>query len=172
MADPEQTQTIDGKYVEGRYKSQIEYYWGKSKSNKNMYKWSRGWIIALGAAVTLISSLSTADFIQAHEGWRITFAIATPVIAGVLTVLNGFSQNFHWGAAWRDMVVSATRLQKEQDHFKAMNPDQRNFQQELDTLNAIVLEETTNFFQRVLDSELKSQVPDGSSTTSPDNAAG
>jgi hypothetical protein len=162
MTDSEQPKVTSEKYIEERYKSQIDYYWGKSKSNKNMYKQSRSWIIALGALVTLISSLSTADFIQSHEGWRIGFAVATPVLAAVLTVLNGLSQNFHWGATWRDMVVSATRLQKEKDRILATSPEKRNFERELDTLNAIVLEETTNFFQRVLDSEVKSKVGEGS----------
>jgi hypothetical protein len=155
MADSEQPQAVDGKYVEERYKKQIEYYWKKSKSNKNMYKQSRSWIVGLGALVTLISSLSTADFIQSNETVRIVFAVATPVFAGILTVLNGLSQNFHWGAAWRDMVVSATRLQKEWDHFMSTSPAERNFREELDTLNGIVLDETTSFFQRLLDSEMK-----------------
>jgi hypothetical protein len=60
------------------------------------------------------------------------------------------------------MVVSATRLQKEKDRILATSPEKRNFERELDTLNAIVLEETTNFFQRVLDSEVKSKVGEGS----------
>jgi hypothetical protein len=157
MTDPVQPNMIDGKYVEDRYKSQIDYYWGKSKSNKNMYKQSRTWVIVLGASVTLISSLSTAEFIQSHEWVRIVFAVATPILAAGLTVLNGLSQNFHWGATWRDMVVSATRLQKEKDRILATRPEKRNFEKELATLNAIVLEETNNFFQRVLDSDIGRQ---------------
>jgi hypothetical protein len=64
-------------------------------------------------------------------------------------------QNFHWGSTWRDMVVNATRLEKERDRFLATKPEKRNFVKELDILNSIVLEETRNFFQRVLDSEIK-----------------
>jgi hypothetical protein len=163
MADGEQSKDVNAKYIEERYDSQINYYWKKSSSNKNIYKQSRFWIIALGALVTLVSSLSTADFIQASEGWRIAFAIGTPILAATLTILNGLSQNFHWGANWRDMVVSATRLQKEKDRIAATSPEKRDFEKELETLNAIVLEETTNFFQRVLDSEVKSHVAEGSS---------
>lgn len=163
MTDAERSKDTNGKYIDERYDSQIKYYWKKSISNKNMYKQSRFWIIALGALVTLISSLSTADFIQANENWRIVFAITTPILAATLTVLNGLSQNFHWGATWRDMVVSATRLQKERDRIQATNLEKRDFEKELDTLNSIVLEETANFFQRVLDSEVKSRVADGPS---------
>jgi hypothetical protein len=154
-------EAIDENYVEERYKSQIDYYW--NKSNKTMHKQFRFWIITLGALVTLISSLSAADFIQSNDGLRILFAIITPIIAAALTILNGLSQNFHWGATWRDMVVSATRLQKERDHIHATRPEDRDFKEELNTLNAIVLEETKNFFRRVLDSEVK---PEEASTSS------
>lgn len=155
MTDSQQPRTIDRNYVEKRYEDQIAYYWRKSKSNKTLYKHFRFWTIVLGALVTLISSLSAANFIQSHEGWRILFAILTPVLAALLTVFNGLGQNFHWGATWRDMVVSATRLERELDHLKATNPQKRDFRKELDTLNAIVLDETKGFFQRVLDSEVK-----------------
>jgi len=155
MANTEQPKVATEKYIEGRYNDQIGYYWKKSTSNKKMYKQSRFWVITLGALVTIISSLSTADFIQANDGLRTTFAIATPIIAGTLTIINGLTQNFHWGATWRDMVVSATRLEKERDLIMTNSPDKRDAQKELDTLNSIVLEETRNFFQRVLDSEVK-----------------
>ena len=155
MAENKLPKAIDENFVEERFEKQIKYYWDKSKSNKNLHKQFRFWTITLGALVTLISSLSAADFIQSSEGLRILFAILTPVIAASLTLLNGLSQNFHWGATWRDMVVSATRLQKEQDRILATSPGKRNFEKELETLNTIVLEETNNFFRRVLDSEIK-----------------
>jgi hypothetical protein len=59
--------------------------------------------------------------------------------------------------------VSASRLQKERDRILATPPDERNFKEELNTLNAIVLEETKNFFWRVLDCKIK---PDETSTSS------
>jgi hypothetical protein len=94
---------------------------------------------------------------------RITFAVATPVIAATLTVIGGLGQNFHWGATWRDMVVNATRLEKERDRFMATSLEKKDIKGELDTLNSIILEETKNFFQRVLDSEVK---PKDTSTAS------
>jgi hypothetical protein len=113
--------------------------------------------------VTLISSLSAAQFIQ-EVGWLKTFfAVLTPAIAVTLTVINGFGQNFHWGATWRDMVLNASRLEKERDRFLATKAEKRNLEKELDTLNTIVLEETEHFFQRVLDSEAK---PDDQDKTS------
>lgn len=72
-----------------------------------------------------------------------------------MTVINGLSQNFHWGATRRDMVLNASRLEKERDCFYANCKDKKNFEKDLNILNAIVLEETTSFFQRILDSEVK-----------------
>lgn len=154
MTKNDNPETITADYVEKRYSKQIKYYWDKSKSNKTYYKLSRFWIITLGALVTLISSLSAADFIQENNVWRIIFAIATPVIAATLTLLNGLTQSFHWGATWRDMVVYATRLDKEHDLIMTTPKNKRDYQKELDKLNSIVLEETKSFFQRVLDSEV------------------
>ncbi len=153
MADAD-FEPITEQYVIDRYQAQIDYYWRASTSNKNAYKSFRTWSIILGAAVTLISSLSAAEFFQAPMV-RIGFAIATPLIAATLTVINGLSQNFHWGATWRDMVINATRLEKERDRFYATCADKKNFEKDLNVLNGIVLEETQSFFQRVLDSEVK-----------------
>ncbi len=148
---------IDEKYVFEKYNEKIKYYWDASASNKRAYKSFRTWTIILGAAVTLISSLSAADFIQSVPWIRIVFAVATPLIAATLTVSSGLSQNFHWGATWRDMVINATRLEKERDRFYATCAGKKSFEKDLDVLNSLVLEETTNFFQRVLDSEIKPQ---------------
>ncbi len=163
MSDMEKPKpkVVDDDYVLYLYDSKINYYWRASRSNKNAYKNYRTWTIILGALVTLISSISAADFTQRPEALRITFAIATPIIAATLTVFGGLGQNFHWGATWRDMVVNATRLERERDRFLATPPDKRNFVKELDTLNSIVLEETRNFFQRVLDSEVKAEDHNG-----------
>jgi len=162
MSDLEKVVEVDEQYVLNQYKSKIEYYWAASRSNKNAYKRYRTWTIILGALVTLVSSISAAEFIQSIGWIRIVFAIATPVIAATLTVIGGLGQNFHWGATWRDMVVNGTRLEKERDRFLATSPEKRNFEKELDTLNSIILEETKNFFQRVLDSEVKPKEPSDS----------
>jgi len=159
MTDLEQAQMVDEQYVLNQYKSKIDYYWAASRSNKMAYKRYRTWTTVLGALVTLVSSISAAEFVQS-VGWvRITFAIATPIIAATLTVIGGLGQNFHWGATWRDMVVNATRLEKERDRFLATRPEKRKIERELDILNTIILEETRNFFQRVLDSEVKPKDP-------------
>ena len=163
MADPEQAKGVDEQYVLKQYESKISYYWAASSSNKKAYKRFRTWSIILGALVTFVSSISAAEFVQSVNWLRITFAIATPVIAATLTVIGGLGQNFHWGATWRDMVVNATRLEKERDRFMATSPEKKDIKGELDTLNSIILEETKNFFQRVLDSEVK---PKDSSATS------
>lgn len=154
MADND-FEPICEKYVLDKYQEKIDYYWTASSINKKAYKSFRTWSIILGAAVTLISSLSAASFFQQNQYVRIGFAVATPVIAATLTVINGLSQNFHWGATWRDMVLNATRLEKERDRFYATCADKKSFEKDLNTLNGIILEETQNFFQRVLDSEVK-----------------
>ena len=41
----------------------------------------------------------------------------TPLLAAGLAIVGGVSQTFQWGAAWSDMTMTATRLQKEQDLF-------------------------------------------------------
>lgn len=145
---------ISAEYVLNQYKSKIDYYWEASSINKKAYKRFRSWSTILGAGVTLISSLSAASFFQGDE-IRVAFSIATPIIAATLTVINGLSQNFHWGAAWRDMVINATRLEKERDRFYATCADKKSFEKDLNIMNSIVLEETTSFFQRVLDSEVR-----------------
>lgn len=154
---------IDDKYVLDLYESKIQYYWSASRSNKNSFKRYRAWTIILGALVTLVSSISAAEFVQEPAWLRILFAVATPAIAATLTVINGLGQNFHWGATWRDMVLNGTRLEKERDRFLATKPEERDLVKELDTLNNLVLEETSNFFERVLDSEVKPKDQNSSS---------
>ena len=151
----EQAQAMDEKYVLERYQNQIDYYWKTSSSNKKAYKRSRTWTTILGALVTLVSSLASATFIDSNDFLNTLFAVGTPLIAALLTIISGFSQSFHWGAAWRDMVVNASRLEKERDRFLATKPEEKNFHSELDLLNSMVIEETQSFFQRVLDSEVK-----------------
>jgi hypothetical protein len=161
--DNEKVVAIDEEYVLTQYDSSINYYWKSSSDNKNAYKRVRSWSIILGALVTLISSLASASFIEANEVIATGFAILTPVVAAILTILSGFSQSFHWGATWRDMILNAQRLKKEKDRFLATNPENRDFQKELEILNTIVMKETKSFFQRVLDSEVR---PDEDKDTS------
>ena len=155
MNDLEQPRVVNEEYVLNLYKSKIDYYWGSSSSNKKAFKLYRTWTIILGSLVTLISSIAAAEFLQEPEWLKNSFSVATPVIAATLTIISGLGQNFHWGSTWRDMVINATRLEKERDRFLATKHEKRNYVKELDILNSIVLEETRNFFQRVLDSEIK-----------------
>ena len=158
----EQLKAIDEQYILKKYEDRVNYYWKASRNNKNSYKRYRSWTIFLGSLVTLVSSISAAEFVQKPEGLRIAFAVATPVIAATLTVISGLGQNFHWGSTWRDMVINAVRLEKERDRFLANKKENRDLERELDLLNSIVLEETRSFFQRVLDSELKQKEPSNS----------
>ncbi len=163
MSDLNNPKSVDEEYVLNQYKSKIDYYWASSSSNKKAFKRYRTWTIILGSLVTLISSISAAEFLQNPEWLKNVFSVATPVIAATLTVISGLGQNFHWGSTWRDMVVNATRLEKERDRFLATKPEKRDIEKELDILNSIVLEETRNFFQRVLDSEIKPKEQNSSS---------
>jgi hypothetical protein len=159
MSNLEQPNVVDEQYILNLYKSKIDYYWRASSSNKKAYKLYRSMTIILGSLITLVSSLSAYEFFQKPDWLRLIFSIATPVIAATLTVIGGLGQNFHWGATWRDMVINAARLEKERDRFLATKPEKRNLVKELDILNSIILEETINFFQRVLDSEIKPKDP-------------
>ncbi|NUN16456.1 MAG: DUF4231 domain-containing protein [Myxococcales bacterium] len=150
-----QSTEIDADYVLRQYKDKIDYYWGASRHNKKAYKSVRTLSIILGSAVTLVSSISAASFVQDINELRVFFAVLTPIIAATLTVISGLGQNFHWGATWRDMVINAIRLEKERDRFLATEPSKRNLEAELEILNGIVLEETKTFFRRVLDSEVR-----------------
>ena len=60
----EPNKKIDENYVLGRYEKSIKYYWRASRRNKRSYKLSRILTIILGASVTLISSISSASFIE------------------------------------------------------------------------------------------------------------
>lgn len=141
------------KYVHQTYDKQIDWYWKASSNNKKNYKRFRFWTVVLGALVTLIASLTTTEAITANETVGRVFTILTPVLAATLTIINSLSQNFQWGATWRDMVVNATRLQREKNRFLATEPKKRNYRKELLLINNIVLEETQAFFKRILDTE-------------------
>ena len=138
-------------FVLDRYNDKIKYYWKAATTNKRAYKLSRIVTVILGALVTLISSLTSADFIISVPWLKITFAIATPLFAAVLTISGGFAQSFHWGATWSDMVLNAERLEKEYDRVKITKPENIDLAKEVELLNEIVITETQSFFQRVLD---------------------
>ena len=146
---------VTDEYVLDRYYNSIVYYWKASNINKNAYKRSRYLTIVLGATLTLISSLATSKYLESMHFVAALFAIASPVLAAVLTVVGGFAQNFHWGATWRDMVLNAERLEKERDRYKATKAEERDNVAELNILNELIIEESSRFFQRVLDSEVK-----------------
>lgn len=137
-------------YVMQRYSKAIDYYWKASRHNKKAYKLTRSLVVILGALVTLVASISSAEFITSHPTMDIVFAIATPVLAAILTIAGGFSQAFHWGAAWRDLALNAERLEREQDSIHVTNPEERDPEKELALLNDLVITETQTFFQRIL----------------------
>jgi hypothetical protein len=137
-------------YVEERYNHAIDYYWKASRHNKRSYKLTRSLILILGSLVTLIASLSSAAFVTSSLLWDKVFAIGTPVIAAILTIVGGFSQTFQWGAAWQDMVITAQRLEKERDRFLVTKAEERDLAKEVDILSTFVLEETQSFFQRII----------------------
>ena len=141
-------------YIHQSYDNQINYYWRSSSQNKKNYKRYRTWTIILGALVTLVASLTTAEFITRNETVHTVFTIGTPLLAATLTIINSLSQSFQWGSTWRDTVINAQRLVKERDRFLATDSPQRNYLQEIQIINEMVLDETQTFFQRVLDSEV------------------
>lgn len=144
-------------YILERYKNAIDYYWKASRNNKRAYKLTRSLTVILGELVTLIASLSSANFINSIRLLDTLFAIAAPVLAAVLTIVAGFAQTFHWGAARKDMVLNAQRLEKERDQFNVAKPEERDFAKELEVLNDLVITETQNFFQRILGSGKKNE---------------
>lgn len=141
------------KYVHQSYDKQIDWYWKASSNNKKSYKRYRFWTVTLGSLVTLIASLTSTEIIMENAIVEGVFTILTPVLAALLTVINTLSQNFQWGATWRDMVVNATRLQREKNRFLATDVEKRNYRKELLRVHGMVLEETQSFFKRILDTE-------------------
>jgi hypothetical protein len=138
------------KHVEERYDKTINYYWNASRRNKQAYKLTRILTVVLGALVTLIASLSSAEFVTASQPWNQVFAIGTPVLAATLAIVGGFSQNFQWGATWKDMVMTAQRLEKERDRFLVTKSGDIDLEKELAIVNDFVLEESQGFFERIL----------------------
>lgn len=140
-------------YVMKRYEDSINYYWKNGGVNKRIYKRNRVLVIVLGALVTLFSSLLSASFITNNQMFGPALALITPLIAASLTIINGLTQSFQSGAAWRDMVLNAERLEKERDRFLATPDSAKNYRRELNILNNTILNESSAFFKRILDSE-------------------
>jgi hypothetical protein len=145
-------QVDDTEFVKKRYDSSIGYYWNASRSNKRWYKLTRSLTVVLGALVTLIASLSSSAFVMDNEFWGPVFAIGTPILAALLSIIAGFSQSFQWGATWQDMVMTAQRLEKERDRFLVTDPEERDLLKEIDILNDFIIHESEGFFGRLLGS--------------------
>ena len=64
------------RYVLERYSKRAACYWQASRHNKRAYKVMRYLTVILGALVTLLSSLSSADFVQGSL--EVGFAVLTP----------------------------------------------------------------------------------------------
>lgn len=137
-------------YIRKRYSDAINYYWASSKSNKRWYKLTRSLTVIFGALVTLVAALTSSEII-AVSPWAVTaFAIGTPVLAALLTIIAGFSQSFQWGSAWQNMILTAEYLQKEFDKYLVTPIADRNFVEEAEKLNNFVINESEGFFERML----------------------
>jgi hypothetical protein len=141
-------------YVLQRYEQAISYYWHVSKTNKRWYKWTRYLTVILGATVTLLASLSSSDLIIGS--WKTMVGIAAPVIAAALTIATGLLSAFQWGAAWQEMVLTAERLEQERDRIKVTPGSDPA--KDIETLNRLVLSESTSFFARIMGSGQRSAV--------------
>ena len=97
----------------------------------------------------MIASLSSAKFLEGTH-WTITFHIAAPLFAAVLTIVNAISQTFQWGAAWRDMVLIAQRIEGELDRIQVTPNEQRDPAAELKLLNSMIQNESQAFFSRIV----------------------
>lgn len=82
------------KLIQKRYQDTISYYWNASNTNKRWYKLTRSLTVIFGALVTLISSLSSSEIIGESTILEKAFALGTPVLAAILTIVAGFSQSF------------------------------------------------------------------------------
>lgn len=116
---------LRNQYALQQYKERIDYYWKASRANKTGYKYSRYLIIILGSLVTLITSLTASTVIK-NMGLSEFPHILAPVLAACLTILGGFSQNFHWGSAWREMVLTAMELERVYHKLRIKPDDQRD----------------------------------------------
>ena len=151
MSDLDKPKVVDDDYVLKQYNDKIEYYWRISSNNKRLFRNYRTWTVILSALLTLMSAASAFEFTQNHAWLKYTFQLYTLVIAATLTVMLGLGQNSHSGSSWRDMVITASRLERERDRFLAISPETRSIEKELDIINGIILEDTRSFFHSVVD---------------------
>ena len=140
-----------------RYDQRIAYYWKASRYNKRSYKATRFLLIVLGALVTLVSSLTSANFVKGAVA--LGFAIATPLLAATMAIVGGISQAFQWGAAWSDQAITATRLEKERDRIAVTPANELDPVKEMQALDNSVLAETQGFFQRLFGSGGPAKAP-------------
>ncbi|HWE52507.1 MAG TPA: SLATT domain-containing protein [Bryobacteraceae bacterium] len=136
--------------VLGRYEQRIAYYWKVSRRNSQAYKRTRYLLTILGALLTLISSLSSANFVTG--GLAVAFAVLTPLLASGMAMIGGVSQAFQWGGAWSDSVVTAMRLEKERDRVAVTPSGDVDAVREMALIDDLVLAETQGFFQRLFGS--------------------
>ena len=134
-------------YVLKRYEDSVRYYWKASALNRRLYKWTRYLVVVFGAVVTLFASISSSSMVTGR--WATVVAIATPLLAAVLTIIGGLSQSFQWGAAWQEMVLTAERLERERDRILVTRSDPES---DLQILNTLILKESEGFFTRILGS--------------------
>ena len=137
-------------YVLEKYAKQMQYYWTTSKRNKRAYKWMRYLTIVLGALTTLVASISSANFIINDASLKVMFAVATPILAAFLSIVGGMSQTFQWGAAWREMVLTAEHIEREYDRIRLTEPNKLDAESDLKLLNDKVIEESEGFFSRII----------------------
>ncbi|WDE06658.1 DUF4231 domain-containing protein [Thalassomonas viridans] len=138
------------KYIQDRYKDAIDYYWSASRNNKKWYKATRSLTIIFGALVTLIASLASSKYFADDPELETLFALSTPVLAALLTIIAGFSQSFQWGSTWQNMILTAQYLQKEFDKYLVIPESERNYLEEAEKLNNFVITESEGFFERML----------------------
>ena len=136
-------------YVLQQYKKHIKYYWNASRANKNGYRYTRYLIIILGSLVTLITSLTASSIIE-NMGLDEFLQILAPVLAAALTILGGFSQNFHWGLAWREMVLTVIELERVYHKLRITPEEERDPVSEIELLHELILTEGRNFFERLV----------------------
>jgi hypothetical protein len=148
----EQRVSLQGRqFVEQRYQNAIRYYWRVGSRNKRAYKWSRYLTIILGSAVTLLASLSAA---QLPDAFGKAVAVATPLLAALSAIIGGFSQSFQWGASWREMVLTAERLEAERDRLAVTPDEELDLRHEVALVNQFVQRESSQFFDRVMGSSM------------------
>lgn len=138
------------KYIQDRYRNAINYYWSASKNNKKWYKATRSLTVIFGALVTLIASLASSKYFNGNPSLEILFAMGTPILAALLTIIAGFSQSFQWGSTWQNMILTAQHLQREFDKYLVIPENERNYREEAEKLNNFVIAETQGFFERML----------------------